>query len=97
MCMCMHHITDIDGNKPPAQICVLVVQVLQHPPQISTAHAEMHVQMAECQQLREELQQQLQHIQQVLIQLDEKEAHLLLQCQNVVQASKATQVLKVRQ
>ena len=52
---------------------------------LTALQTEKNMQLAECQQLRKELQHQLQYIQQTLIQLDDKEAHLELLFQAVAQ------------
>lgn len=65
---------------------LLVLQVQHHHQQkFAALQTEKDLQLAECQQLREDLQHQLQYIQQTLTQLDDKEAHLKLQFQAVVQ------------
>ena len=69
-----------------ANIALLVLQVQHQSQQKLTAlQTEKDLQLAECQHLREDLQQQLQYIQQTLTQLDDKEAHLKVQFQAVVQ------------
>ena len=63
-----------------------MLQVQHHYQHRLTAlQTEKDLQLAECRQLREDLQHQLQYIQQTLTQLDEKEAHLKLQFQAVAQ------------
>lgn len=60
-------------------------QTAQSQQRLQAIHQEKAMQLAECHQLREELQQQLLYIQQVLTQLDDKETHLKAQFESVAQ------------
>ena len=65
---------------------LLVLQVQpQSQHKLNALQTEKNMQLAECQQLREDLHHQLQYIQQTLTQLDDKEAHLKSLFQVVVQ------------
>ncbi len=55
---------------------LLVQTEQQHREKLAALHEEKDVQMQQCQDLRRDLQEQLQYIQQVVIQLNNKEACL---------------------
>lgn len=67
----------------------LVLQVQQQ--RLVALQTEKDIQLAECQQLREDLQKQLQYIYQTLTQLDDKEAHLEAQFQAIIHSVEANQ------
>ena len=62
---------------PLANVQRIQLQVEQHcKDELVALHSEKEAQKLQCQELRRELQQQLQYIQQVVMQLNDKEACL---------------------